>query len=61
MNVHELTMKFFQLRNYDPESVNELLDFAKKEYIHNDICIKVYRKLVRELEALGAKVPESLS
>ncbi|KAB2338283.1 hypothetical protein F7731_01590 [Cytobacillus depressus] len=60
MNVHELTMKFLQLRNYSPESVNELLDFTKKAYIHNDICISVYRNLVRELEAQGAEVPESL-
>ncbi|WNS73992.1 YppF family protein [Bacillus sp. DTU_2020_1000418_1_SI_GHA_SEK_038] len=60
MNVHELAMKFFQMRNYSPESVNELLDFTKKSYIHNDICITDYRNLVRELEAQGAEVPESL-
>lgn len=60
MNVHELTMKFLQMRNYSPENVNELLDFTKKAYIHNDICITVYRKLVRELEAQGAEVPDFL-
>ncbi|MEH7125258.1 YppF family protein [Bacillus sp. JJ1532] len=60
MNVHELAMKFFQMRNYSPESVNELLDFTKKSYVQNDICINVYRNLVRELEAQGAEVPESL-
>nr|WP_315362256.1 YppF family protein [Cytobacillus firmus] len=37
MNVHELQMKFHQLREYTPENVNELLDFAKKAYIHNEI------------------------
>ncbi|KOP83200.1 YppF family protein [Cytobacillus praedii] len=59
MNVHELNMKFLQMRNYSPENVNELLDFTKKAYIQNDICINVYRQLVRELEAQGAEVPES--
>ncbi|WP_066294426.1 YppF family protein [Bacillus sp. FJAT-29937] len=60
MNVHELAMKFTTMRNYSPESVNELLDFTKKSYVQNDICITVYRNLVRELEAQGAEVPESL-
>ncbi|MBU8879057.1 YppF family protein [Bacillus sp. FJAT-29790] len=60
MNVHELTTKFLQMRNYSPENVNELLDFTKKAYIYNDICISVYRNLVRELEAQGAEIPETL-
>ncbi|MBG9546550.1 YppF family protein [Cytobacillus firmus] len=59
MNVHELQMKFHQLREYTPENVNELLDFAKKAYIHNEISSTDYRILVRELEAQGAAVPES--
>jgi hypothetical protein len=59
MNVHELQMKFHQLREYTPENVNELLDFAKKAYIHNEISSTDYRNLVRELEAQGAAVPES--
>lgn len=60
MNVHELAMQFIQKRNYSPENVNELLDFTKRAYVHNDICISVYRNLVRELEAQGAETPESL-
>ena len=60
MNVHELNMKFLQIRNYKPENVNELLDFTKKAYIHNVICITEYRNLVRELEELGAEIPEFL-
>jgi YppF-like protein len=59
MNVHELQKKFHQLREYTPENVNELLDFAKKAYIHNEISSTDYRNLVRELEAQGAAVPES--
>ncbi|MDQ0271037.1 YppF family protein [Cytobacillus purgationiresistens] len=59
MNVHELKKKFQQLRDYTPEHVNELLDFSKKAYIHNEISILDYRNLVRDLEALGAVIPES--
>ena len=59
MNVHELAMQFVQKRNYSPENVNELLDFTKRAYVHDDICISVYRNLVRELEAQGAEAPDS--
>ncbi|AIE60504.1 YppF family protein [Bacillus methanolicus] len=61
MNIHELKMKFGQKRDYTTENVNQLLDFAKKAYIHNEISINDYRNLVRELEALGATIPDSLN
>jgi hypothetical protein len=57
MHVHELKVKFFEVRNYQAKEVNELLDFAKSMYIHNQISISEYRNLVRELESLGAVVP----
>lgn len=57
MQVHELKRKFIQFREYEPETVNVLLDFAKKVYIHNEISINEYRNLVRELESLGAVFP----
>lgn len=57
MHVHELKVKFFQFREYETEDVNELLDFAKRVYIHNEISSFEYRNLVRELESLGAEVP----
>ena len=60
MNIHELKMKFSQIRDYATEDANELLDFAKKAYIYNEISIIAYRSLVRELEALGATIPDSL-
>ncbi|WP_174733971.1 YppF family protein [Mesobacillus harenae] len=60
MNVNELKLLFAQMRDYTPESVNELLDFAKKSYIHNEISINDYRILVRDLESQGAVVPEIL-
>lgn len=58
MNVHELNQKFIKLKNYSPESVNELLDFAKKAYIYNEISTSDYRKLVRDLESQGATIPD---
>jgi YppF-like protein len=60
MNIHDLKMIFSQQREYATEDVNDLLDFAKKAYIHNEISINDYRNLVRELEALGATIPDSL-
>lgn len=59
MNIHELKKKFQQLQDCDPEHVNELLVFSKRAYIQDEITIDVYRNLVRELEALGAKLPNS--
>ncbi|MGJ7920022.1 YppF family protein [Neobacillus sp. LXY-4] len=56
MHVHELKVKFFQFREYETNDLNELLDFAKRIYIHNEISICEYRSLVRELESLGAVV-----
>jgi hypothetical protein len=58
MNIHELKSLFIQKRNYSYEHVNELMDFAKMTYIHNEISINDYRQLVRELELLGAEIPE---
>lgn len=58
MYVHELKEKFFQFREFETDDANELLDFAKRAYIHDEISICEYRKLVRELESLGAVIPE---
>jgi len=59
MDIHELKSKFIQSRDYNTNDVNTLLDFAKKVYIHNEISIKEYRVLVRELENQGAVIPET--
>ena len=58
MDIRELKSKFIQSRTYSTEDVNELMDFAKKAYIHNEINIKEYRLLVRELETQGAVIPD---
>ncbi|WP_042457745.1 YppF family protein [Neobacillus dielmonensis] len=57
MDIRDLKSKFLHSRDYSTEDVNALMDFAKKAYIHNEITIKEYRQLVRELESLGAKLP----
>ena len=58
MVIRSLKSKFIQSREYNTDDVNTLLDFAKKAYIHNEIDIKEYRLLVRELEAKGAVIPD---
>ncbi|MDF1507765.1 YppF family protein [Robertmurraya sp. DFI.2.37] len=57
MFVHELKEKFSIHKQYQAEDVNELLDFAKKAYVSNEITSSEYKKLVRELESQGAKLP----
>lgn len=61
MDIHELKSRFNQSRDYQTDDVNALMDFAKKAYIHNEITIKEYRLLVRELENQGAEIPENES
>ncbi|WP_077213763.1 YppF family protein [Bacillus dakarensis] len=61
MLVHELMEKFSLQKNYSTENVNALLDFAKKAYIFNEITTRQYKNIVRELESLGAKIPDDLS
>ncbi|WP_442594461.1 YppF family protein [Neobacillus sp. D3-1R] len=63
MNIHELKLKFKQKRNYSTDNLIDLMNFAKMTYILNEISIKEYRQLVRELESLGvdtlgAETPE---
>ncbi|WHY84409.1 YppF family protein [Neobacillus novalis] len=58
MDIRELKSKFIQSRDYNTDDVNALMDFAKKAYIQNEISIKEYRQLVRELENQGAVIPE---
>ena len=59
MNISELKSRFIQSRDYNTDDVNELMDFAKKAYIHNEIDIKEYSLLVRELENMGAVIPDN--
>jgi hypothetical protein len=59
MNISELKNRFIKSKEYSTDNVNQLLDFAKKAYIHNEINIKEYSLLIRDLEANGAMTPDS--
>lgn len=54
VNIHEIKDHFQMIRKYEAEDVNELLDFVKKCYIHNEITVNDYFRLIYELESLGA-------
>lgn len=57
MDIRDLQSRFNQSREYTTDDVNALMDFAKKAYIHNEISITDYRRLVLELEKKGAVLP----
>ena len=59
MDIRELKSRFIQSRDYNTDDVNALLDFAKKAYIHNEINVKEYSLLIRELENMGAVIPDN--
>lgn len=59
MNISELKNRFIQSRDFSTDNVNQLLDFAKNAYIHNEINIKEYSLVIRDLEAKGAMIPDS--
>jgi Lhr-like helicase len=59
MDIRELKSRFNQCRDFSTEDVNALMDFVKRAYIYNEISIIEYRNLVRELEKLGAVIPEA--
>lgn len=61
MYVHDLKEKFSNHKQYSTEDANELLDFAKKAYILNEISSSEYKNFVRELESLGATLPSDES
>ncbi|MFX3622778.1 MAG: YppF family protein [Ectobacillus sp.] len=58
MTLGELRKIFVAMKQYEPEDINELLDFAQQCYLKGEICLSQYRNLIRELEATGAKKPD---
>jgi hypothetical protein len=57
MILGELRMIFVGVKQYEPNDVNELLDFARQRYLQGQIGLAQYRNVIRELEAIGAKKP----
>lgn len=60
MTILELKEKFLQKRSYSNEDACQLLDFAKQTYINNEISLKEFRNVIRELEALGAQNTDTI-
>ncbi|MGM0845471.1 MAG: YppF family protein [Bacillota bacterium] len=50
MNLETIQQSFQENYNFKPASLNELLTFARKCYILNEITITEYRQLVKEIE-----------
>ena len=57
MNTADLKLNFIEKKDYEPSTLDELLDFAVQTYIQGKITISEYRNLIRELEAAGATRP----
>jgi hypothetical protein len=60
MTLEHLISEFIQVKNIQPSTANELLDFVQRRYIHGELSIVQYRNLFRELSARGAKKPNSV-
>nr|WP_281172657.1 YppF family protein [Aneurinibacillus terranovensis] len=57
--MEDLINVFIQVKKNQPLNSNELLDFSQQKYIGGEISIAEYRNLFRELNARGAKKPDS--
>lgn len=60
MTLEHLINRFIQVKNIQPSTADELLDFVQRSYIHGDLSIVQYRDLFRELNLRGANKPDSL-
>ncbi len=58
MIVKMLIENYIVNRNDKPVNVNQLLDYATLCYINNQLSIRQYKLLVRELMHRGATKPE---
>ena len=57
MLIYELRNKFVTLKDYEPTN-DELLDFARQNYLHGVLDILEFRNLIYTLEKAGAQFPE---
>ncbi|ENQ3104638.1 YppF-like protein [Bacillus sp. 491mf] len=57
MVLGDLKQEFVIKKGYEPEDLNELLDFARNSYLKGKICLSEYRSIIRELETIGATKP----
>ena len=59
MLIEELAQRFKQVKEQQPEHVNELLDFVQKCYLLGEISIVEYKELCCELDKRNAEKPQS--
>lgn len=57
MLIQELRNTFIAIKTYEPMDNNELLDFARQQYISGKLTILEYRNVIRQLENGGASKP----
>lgn len=57
MTLKDLIEKYIVTTKNKPKDVHQLLDFASKCYVNNQINIVQYRSLSEELVARGAEKP----
>ncbi|MBD8070204.1 YppF family protein [Bacillus sp. PS06] len=57
MLIQQLRNSFISVKNYEPIDNNDLLDFARQQYLNGAITIIEYRNVIRFLECEGASKP----
>lgn len=59
MVLEDLRQKFVACKSYEPNEHNELMDFARKQYLQGELSINQFRHLIQELEIMGAVPPNT--
>ena len=57
VKIKKLTNHFIQVKHTEPVSVDDLLDFAQRNYILGELSFPEYHDIIRDLAARGAKKP----
>jgi hypothetical protein len=58
--LEELRHKFVTCKSYEPVEQNELMDFARQLYLREELSIRQFRNLIRDLEQKGAVPPKTI-
>ncbi|MFC4322698.1 YppF family protein [Litchfieldia salsa] len=58
MLIQDLRNTFIAVKKYEPMDTNELLDFARQQYLFGHLTILQYRNVIKLLENEGARKPQ---
>ena len=58
MTIEMLLNKYVQVKQTEPSSVDDLLDFSQRSYILGELSFSQYYYLYRQLNEQGAKKPD---